>query len=125
MFSLNHMICDIFLLVYSLCKDTHIFTSGIHQYSQNTCPHMLIKIHKYISTSQPRTTSHTLSHTQNIRLFVYGLPSVYSKQGHMYSPEGLDLMSSCSLSSSAQLHKRLQFCSTHRNPCSSTTCLLL
>lgn len=52
------------------------------------------------------TQAYTLSLAHNTRLFICGFPSsTYSEQGLVYSPEGLDLMSSCSLSSSARLHK--------------------
>lgn len=55
----------------------------------------------------------TLSLTPKISLFIiFCFPSVCSTRGRMKSPEGLDHISSCSLSLSTPLHERLQFCSS-------------
>lgn len=82
-------------------KKTHIFAKHLPTYAHKKhCKHTLIYPHL------SHTQSYRHCHTHNIRQFIYGFLSVCSEQEHMYSPEGLDLTLACSLSSSAQLHKK-------------------
>lgn len=90
---------------------THIFAKYLLAYThEQRCKHTLV--HPRLSPAR---------HTRNICHLLLS-PSVCSEQGHMYSPEGLDLISLCSLSYRTPLHKRLHFCSTQHNPCSCAVC---